>query len=348
MARQIRLKYRDPRDGYYHITSRTVLKSFILDDVAKEQFINILKQLSQTYFIKVVTFTVMSNHFHLVVQMLPSEHISDAQLKERFHRYYNEKKTKDNWIDYQFINSAQLRRRFSDLSRFMQDLKQRFSRWYNRQTGNHGHVWSERFKSVMLETGRAVLACMVYVDLNSLRAGMVNRPEDYRFCGLAHYVTGGRAASWLDRETMRQTVNNEAIKHAEYQTSSSSEKDSEYTIVTSTKKASRYRNEVKAYLAIIYREGLMERPGKANLSKQVVEASQAAEFSDVGVMSLRRRVRHFTDGVFLGSKTFCSLRFQEFRQSFQTTKTRSGHSIMPRRAAVPGGLLDLHALRKLR
>ena len=61
MARMRRLKYRDPRDGYYHVISRTVLKSFLLDDYAREKFGALLRKLSRVYFVKVVTFAVMSN-----------------------------------------------------------------------------------------------------------------------------------------------------------------------------------------------------------------------------------------------------------------------------------------------
>ena len=58
--------------------------------------------------------------------------------------------------------------------------------------------WAERFKSVLLGGPRALLTCLVYVELNAVRAGIVNSPEDYRYCGLHHYVAGGRILEWLD------------------------------------------------------------------------------------------------------------------------------------------------------
>lgn len=305
MARQRRLKYRDPGDGYYHITSRTVLKSFILDDEAKEHFVTMLKQLTRVYFVKVVTFAVMSNHFHIVLRMLPGDQIDDTQLQERANRYYNEGRSKDYWLDYLSLDPKLLRRRWSDVSCFVQDLKQRFSRWYNRRNNNHGHVWSERFKSVMLEDGQAVLACMAYVDLNSLRAGMVKRPEEYRFSGLGHWVTGGRASSWLDRETLARAVKADGGRVAVHGVVSSDVTNtftndlSESSSVEDFAGLARiYRNEVKNYLAIVYREGQIARPGKASLSNVVAAESEASGFTDIGVFSLRRRIRHFSDGVF--------------------------------------------------
>ncbi|MBN2381736.1 transposase, partial [bacterium] len=173
MARQSRLKYEDPRSGYYHIVTRTVLKSFLLDEIAKEEFLSILRKLSQVYFVKVVSFAIMSNHVHLIVRMLPQEEISDAELRQRHDRYYNEGKTLSR-RRFDPNRSEYFRARFGDLSKFMQDLKQRFSRWYNKRMNNHGHIWGERFTSVLLEAGRALTACMIYVELNSLRAGLVS------------------------------------------------------------------------------------------------------------------------------------------------------------------------------
>ena len=68
MGRMRRLKYHDPRDGYYHVISRTVLKSFLLDDDARAKFLSIMRKLARVYFVGIVTFSVMSNHFHLIVR----------------------------------------------------------------------------------------------------------------------------------------------------------------------------------------------------------------------------------------------------------------------------------------
>ena len=53
MPRMARLKFQHPEEGYYHIISRTVLKSFLLDEGEKEYFLTLLKKLSQVYFVKV-------------------------------------------------------------------------------------------------------------------------------------------------------------------------------------------------------------------------------------------------------------------------------------------------------
>jgi hypothetical protein len=81
-----------------------------------------------------------------------------------------------------------------DLSQYLKLLKQRFSIGFNRHHRRYGTLWSERFKSVLLEPGTALKAVAAYIDLNCVRAGLVEDPKDYRFCGYAEAVAGKRKA----------------------------------------------------------------------------------------------------------------------------------------------------------
>jgi len=344
VARMSRLKYSDPRNGYYHLISRTVLKSFLLDDESREMFLRILRMLTRVYFVKVVTFSLMSNHFHLIVRMLPSNEISDEELKERFNIYYNEGKLQRNWRPYHPENRERYRQRYADLSRFMQDLKQRFSRWYNKKTNNEGHVWSDRFRSVMLEDGRALLACMVYVELNSIRAGLVERPEDFRYCGISHLVTGGRIAAWLDHETLTRLLNpSSLIALFGKLPLNATEED---TLQQKTKRTSQSSN-IKQYLALVYKEGMIEVAGKNQIQKSIGEYAQKTHFVDVGVFSLRRRWRHFSAGLFIGSKDFCIQCFNEFRTFFKTDTVRQPYRLASQKQVSSDSMLNLFVMRKL-
>jgi len=285
----------------------------------------------------------MSNHFHLIVRMLPEHDFDDDEVKKRFHIYYNEGKLKEDWRVFPTQEVAYFRRRYGDLSCFVQDLKQRFSRWYNKRTQNQGHVWSDRFKNVMLEGSRALLACMIYVELNSIRAGLVMRPEDYQFCGLSQWVTGGRAAAWLDRETLKRVLasNSELPEITMPPGPHGQSKDNSSASVPIS------RDDVKHYLRLVYQAGLIEKEGQAQIREQTGEEALRSDFADLGIFSLRRRWRHFSAGVFVGSKEFCAQRFAEFRSCFLTRKERQGQRIAPKRAIAPGGLLDLYAMRRL-
>ena len=64
--------------------------------------------------------------------------------------------------------------RMGDVSEFMKELKQRFSKWFNKERNRFGTLWAERFKSVLVEDQPgAVQVVAAYVDLNPVRAGLV-------------------------------------------------------------------------------------------------------------------------------------------------------------------------------
>ena len=73
-----------------------------------------------------------------------------------------------------------------DVSIFMKELKQRFSIQYNRTHGRFWTLWAERFRSVLIE-GRplALQTVAAYIDLNPVRAHLLQDPKEYRFCGYA-------------------------------------------------------------------------------------------------------------------------------------------------------------------
>jgi REP element-mobilizing transposase RayT len=73
----------------------------------------------------------------------------------------------------------------SEVGMFMRLLKQRFSKWYNATHGRYGTLWSDRFRSVLLqESEEAVQVVSAYIDLNAVRRGWVEDPAEYEFCGL--------------------------------------------------------------------------------------------------------------------------------------------------------------------
>ena len=68
----------------YHIISRTALDGFVIDDGDKDYFVDLIKHMSKVYFVEVLAFSIMSNHFHLVIRMKSDEGISDDEIRERF------------------------------------------------------------------------------------------------------------------------------------------------------------------------------------------------------------------------------------------------------------------------
>ncbi len=74
------------------------------------------------------------------------------------------------------------------LSSLMQALAQRYTQSYNYFHKHTGTVWEGRYKSTVVQSDRYLLACMAYIDLNPVRAGMVSDPANYEWSTHRHYI----------------------------------------------------------------------------------------------------------------------------------------------------------------
>ena len=79
----------------------------------------------------------------------------------------------------------------------MKEIKQAFSRYYNQRHNRRGTLWGERFKSVMVESGETLINCLAYIDLNPIRAAIVERPENYRWSSLGYHIQAGNKDDFL-------------------------------------------------------------------------------------------------------------------------------------------------------
>lgn len=70
----------------------------------------------------------------------------------------------------------------------MQAVGRRYVRYFNDQQGRSGTLWEGRYKATLIQSERYLLACMVYMDLNPVRAGLVATAADYMWSSHAHYV----------------------------------------------------------------------------------------------------------------------------------------------------------------
>lgn len=74
------------------------------------------------------------------------------------------------------------------VSRFMQALGRRYVRWFNDRHVRTGTLWEGRFRSTVIEADRYFLACLRYIELNPVRAGISATPDEYRWSSSAHHV----------------------------------------------------------------------------------------------------------------------------------------------------------------
>ncbi|SMC21008.1 REP element-mobilizing transposase RayT [Desulfacinum hydrothermale DSM 13146] len=191
MARTRRMKV-SGEEAYYHVVSRTVGGEFYLGDVEKERLLQVIRSYGRLYFVEILGFCLMSNHFHLVVKTRSCVDVTDAEIVERVSFHYG--------LDPEVVRGkdlAALRQKLCDLSEFVRAVKLDFSRWYNRKNRRRGYFWGDRFKSVLLEGGVALAQCLAYIELNPVRTGIVDRPEAYRWNSLSFRLAGqGDFLSW--------------------------------------------------------------------------------------------------------------------------------------------------------
>ena len=169
--------------------SRVVGGQFLLGEKEKEVLRKMLWQVADFCGVEILTYCLMSNHFHVLVRVPEKVRVSDAELLRRFKVLYP-KPTKYQTAEFARLEQSllagdadaeaireKLLARMSDLSEFMKTLKQRFSVWYNRNHNRSGTLWMDRFKSVLVEgEGNPLQTMAAYIDLNPVRAGLTEDP----------------------------------------------------------------------------------------------------------------------------------------------------------------------------
>ncbi|MFM6991591.1 MAG: REP-associated tyrosine transposase [Rhodoferax sp.] len=82
------------------------------------------------------------------------------------------------------------------LAKMMQAVGRRYVRYFNDRQKRTGTLWEGRFKSSLIQSEQYLLACMAYIDLNPVRAGMVAQPDQYPWSSYTSH-TGQRLEAWL-------------------------------------------------------------------------------------------------------------------------------------------------------
>jgi hypothetical protein len=79
------------------------------------------------------------------------------------------------------------------LAKFMQGLQQSYTQYFNRRYRKVGHLFQGRYKAIICERDKYLLALVRYIHLNAVRAKLATRPERYRYSGHNRYLTDGTA-----------------------------------------------------------------------------------------------------------------------------------------------------------
>ena len=267
--------------------TRTVNGEMLFKDREKEMLRKMLWQVAEFCGAEILTYCVMTNHFHVLLRIPEQAILSDAELMRRYKVLYP-KPTKFQSASTKVMESQlqaggeeadeirrKLRARMGDVSEYMKTVKQRFSVWYNRNHRRYGTLWADRFKSVLVEgQGNPLQTMAAYIDLNPVRAGLVEDPKDYRFCGYAEAVAGVAEAK-------------KGLIH-----------------VWADHGAKRIDSALRAHRTLIFGKRASE-PGLSEMTRQrALKVLDREDGQLPKAVMLRCRVRYFTDGAILGSAEF--------------------------------------------
>ena len=176
----------------YLCTTRCVRRAFLFGqdpvtglhfDHRKDWIENRLVELTTIFAIDLTGFSVMSNHYHAVLKTEPERVVlwSDEEVAERWLKLspkasekLRERKRAAILGDAEHL--AELRSRLGSLSWYMKNINEPIARWANREEGAKGRFWEGRFHAEALLDQAAITAAMAYVDLNPVRAGIVDDP----------------------------------------------------------------------------------------------------------------------------------------------------------------------------
>jgi REP element-mobilizing transposase RayT len=184
--------------GTYHCISRCVRQERLLGrglEHRRDWIERRIAELQTSMAIDVVAWNILSNHLHLIVTIRPDRVASwsDSEVAERYCRLFPGRRKRCQKgapctgghaeREVKAITSsperlAMARQRLSSLSWFMRELKTPISRRANLEDGVKGAFWDQRFRSIRVLDEIALLAVAIYVDLNAVRAGLVDRPEN--------------------------------------------------------------------------------------------------------------------------------------------------------------------------
>ena len=193
-------------EGVYHVISRTAFRRFALRPEERNAFVRLLARVAAFSGVRILTFAVMSNHFHLLVRVPERREVPDEELERRVRVLLSDMRADSlfakwaRWRDMGAETAAEeakerLRARMYDLSQFCKTLKESFTMDYNRRTGNAGSIWGGRFRSVIVAPeATALFSVGAYVDANPVKAGMVRHARDYRWAGFAEALRGSAFA----------------------------------------------------------------------------------------------------------------------------------------------------------
>jgi REP element-mobilizing transposase RayT len=351
----------------YHCISRVVDRHLAFQAGQKDKLRMFMRMYENFSGCRVLSYCLMCNHIHILLEVtpMPEGGLTDEALLSRMKAVYNEAQVAEvareltearqkvaEGLGEEAVLVGRIHSRFTyrmhDLSEFMKGFMQRYTQWHNRTHKRAGHLWEDRFKSVIVEDGVAAKTMAAYIDLNPVRAGMVKNPEDYRWSSYGEAIGGGakgngkKARAGLVRALRAHTgvgadaafwMNDVALEYRKLLLAGAGERVEERV---------EQSGEMKR---ITKRKGLTKEELDAEKRRMIEAAEKRMGEIPFGRM-LRCRVRYFSAGAVIGSRAFVDGMFEAARHRFGPKRKNGARKLRGDASAAAGLLWSLRDLRK--
>ncbi len=275
-------RHKSSEAASYHLMTRVAgsPRFFPLQSpLARGKLTETIRFYVSAYRCRMFAFEILDNHYHLIVHFEKFRDLTPLQLEQAAASLYG-KRWKTKTTNWDCRRWRSLNQRLFDVSALMQHINGEYAKWFNREHGRRGHLWGGRFKNPQLTDLYATQECLLYVELNALRAGLVTRPEQWE-AGSAHWRAKGQGDSFL---APLQELFPATQQHSSFE---------------------------------IYRARLYSRGGvTARDNPATILAELPCQEQEGGLRPglFRSRIRFFTDGVVIGSRAAVSDAIDGFRR----------------------------------
>ena len=321
MSRSARM-LRSEKPTVYHVVSRSTLPGLPLSDADKDHLVHLLQKFAAMFYVDVLGYCMMGNHIHLALRVHPETAVNDSDVRER---YRAERGETAHLSDADLPN---YRNRLCSLSEFMRMFKQSFGRYYNKKHRKKGYFWGDRFKSVIVQEGETLVNLLAYIDLNPVRAGIVSKPEDYRWSGLGYLVQTGNRHNLVNLDLGLKEWNELDPKEI-------IRKYRQFVYETGAVGRRSQRSEVRGQEV----GGRSQEGGKKGIDMKIVERERKKNYRLSRIDVFRHRCRYFSDSGIIGSKEFVSEVFDGVKHLLASKNER--------RFTPVGGVEGVYSMKRL-
>jgi putative transposase len=291
---------------YYHIVNHVSgpRNDLPFSEEDKTMGFQIVTKLQKLYILEVISLCWMNNHFHIILYS-SGKKMPVNEVVDRYNSFYK----KDIYnhpplnINDNLERCYKIAEKLNDISEFMRSFQQRFTYWFNKKENRQGPLWKSRFWSCILEGSVALWECVKYVELNPVRAGLVDDPGKYNYSSWGRFGKNKRHPFYanfvkhMGRNSIHRTAN--------------CKRETSHLSVTEI-----FDLELKA---IVFFEGRMSETDQ----KRMFEDAKARE--ELIFSRFLIKVKNWTSGMIIGSAKFVEKTAERFFQSEFIAGKRKGY-----------------------